>query len=97
MLPEGGEIRISTGNHQTEGQTESPDRRFGIIEISDNGPGIPATVQARLFDPFFTTKSDGTGLGLSISQKIVRDHNGYISVSSVEGLGAAFQIHLPLD
>ena len=96
-LPDGGEIRITTGTHQTEGQSELPNQRFGVIEIADSGPGIPAAVRGRLFDPFFTTKHDGTGLGLSISQKIIRDHNGYITVSSVEGLGAAFQVHLPLD
>ena len=96
-LPDGGEIRITTGTHQAEGQSELPNQRFGVIEISDSGPGIPAAVRGRLFDPFFTTKHDGTGLGLSISQKIIRDHNGYITVSSVEGLGAAFQVHLPLD
>jgi signal transduction histidine kinase len=49
-----------------------------------------------LFDPFFTTKKEGTGLGLSISQKIVRDHSGLITVSSVEGRGASFQVHLPI-
>jgi len=96
-LTDGGEIRITTGIHQAEGQPELPGKRFGVIEIADNGPGIPAAVRARLFDPFFTTKRDGTGLGLSISQKIVRDHNGFITVSSVEGLGAGFQVHLPLD
>jgi len=96
-LPDGGEIRFTTGTHQTEGKSELPNQRFGVIEISDSGPGIPTAVRGRLFDPFFTTKHDGTGLGLSISQKIIRDHNGYITVSSVEGLGAAFQVHLPLD
>ena len=96
-LPDGGEIRVTTGTHKTEGQSELPNQRFGVIEIADSGPGIPVAVRTRLFDPFFTTKHDGTGLGLSISQKIVRDHNGYITVSSVEGLGAAFQVHLPLD
>ena len=97
VLPADGTIRVTTGIHQADGQTELPGRRFGVIEIADNGPGIPVAVRARLFDPFFTTKRDGTGLGLSISQKIVRDHEGYITVSSVEGLGAAFQVHLPLN
>jgi signal transduction histidine kinase len=49
-----------------------------------------------VFEPFFTTKKEGTGLGLSISQKIVHDHGGVITVSSVEGKGTTFQIHLPL-
>ncbi|HXK62609.1 MAG TPA: ATP-binding protein, partial [Acidobacteriota bacterium] len=67
-----------------------------VIEIADNGPGIPRAIRHRLFDPFFTTKSGGTGLGLSISQKIVRDHGGVITVSSTEGKGSSFQVHLPL-
>ena len=96
-VAEAGVIRMTTGMHQAESETNLPGRRFGVIEIADSGPGIPAAAQARLFDPFFTTKRDGTGLGLSISQKIVRDHNGYITVASVAGLGAAFQVHLPLD
>jgi len=95
-VPTGGHIRIVTGMHRVEvakGQTGQP---FGVIEISDNGPGIPVAIRSRLFDPFFTTKKDGTGLGLSISQKIVRDHNGMIAVSSVEGRGATFQVYLPV-
>jgi signal transduction histidine kinase len=67
-----------------------------VIEVSDNGPGIPTAVRGRLFDPFFTTKKEGTGLGLSISQKIVRDHGGTITVSSVEGKGTTFQVNLPV-
>jgi signal transduction histidine kinase len=69
---------------------------MAVIEVADNGPGIPVAVRNRLFDPFFTTKKEGTGLGLSISQKIVRDHGGLITVSSIEGKGAAFQVNLPL-
>ncbi len=95
-LPSDGVIRLTTGVRQTEGQGDEPERRYGVIEVADNGPGIPAPLRNRLFDPFFTTKREGTGLGLSISQKIARDHGGFISVSSVEGAGAAFQVHLPL-
>jgi signal transduction histidine kinase len=69
---------------------------IATIEVTDNGVGIPAAVRQRVFEPFFTTKKEGTGLGLSISQKIVHDHGGVITVSSVEGKGTTFQIHLPL-
>lgn len=96
-LPERGLIRITTGIRSVESQQKEPEQRLGVIEIADNGSGIPAVIRGRLFDPFFTTKPDGTGLGLSISQKIARDHGGFITVSSVEGAGAAFQLHLPLD
>jgi signal transduction histidine kinase len=95
-LPTEGQICITTGVHHVEGTKGQSGQRFGVIEIADNGPGIPVAVRSRLFDPFFTTKKDGTGLGLSISQKIVRDHNGLVTVSSIEGRGTSFQVHLPL-
>ena len=70
-------------------------QQFAAIEISDNSCGIPAAVRGRIFDPSFTTKRDGTGLGLSISQKIVRDHGGVITVSSVEG--TTFVVNRPMS
>ena len=62
-----------------------------IIEIVDNGCGIPAEVLPQIFDPFFTTKmvGDGTGLGLSITHGIVQDHGGRMEVESTPGAGAA--------
>jgi signal transduction histidine kinase len=96
-LPEHGKIRIATGIGVMEGASENNgSQRMAVIEVADNGPGIPAAVRNRLFDPFFTTKKEGTGLGLSISQKIARDHGGIITISSVEGKGTAFRVHLPL-
>ena len=68
------------------------------IRVSDNGPGIPAAVQAKIFEPFFTTKptGTGTGLGLSLSYDIVtHGHGGTLSVESDEGEGATFIITLP--
>ena len=91
-----GKIRVATGlNQRNINGDGDPNRKFTVIEVSDNGAGIPAAVRSRLFDPFFTTKKEGTGLGLSISQKIVRDHGGAITVSSVEGKGTSFQVNLP--
>ncbi|MGD0058911.1 MAG: ATP-binding protein [Verrucomicrobiia bacterium] len=96
-LHDRGKIRVATGLTQTDiGAGGNGNHGSGVIEVSDNGPGIPAAVRGRLFDPFFTTKKEGTGLGLSISQKIVRDHGGTITVSSVEGKGTTFQINLPV-
>ncbi len=98
VLPEHGRIRIATGVRRVQtADNATGSERCAAIEVSDNGPGIPAGVRNRLFDPFFTTKKEGTGLGLSISQKIIRDHGGIITVSSTEGKGTTFQITLPLS
>ncbi|MEO6808438.1 MAG: ATP-binding protein [Isosphaeraceae bacterium] len=69
-----------------------------VVEIADDGPGIPADVLPRIFDPFFTTKAvgEGTGLGLSISHGIVTDHGGRIEVDSTPGLGSRFRVILPV-
>lgn len=67
-----------------------------IIEIRDNGCGIPAEYLADLFKPFVTHKSGGTGLGLSISKKVIESHKGTLLVSSAPGRGTTFTISLPL-
>jgi signal transduction histidine kinase len=70
-----------------------------VVEIEDNGPGIPPEIQARLFDPFFTTKppGEGTGLGLDISYNIVvHRHQGDIKVLSEPGR-TCFQVWLPVE
>jgi signal transduction histidine kinase len=68
-----------------------------LVEIGDNGPGIPPEVQPHIFEPFFTTKGvgQGTGLGLDTVQRIVKKHRGSILVSSKPG-DTRFQIWLPL-
>jgi len=69
-----------------------------LVEITDNGPGIPTEVQSRIFEPFFTTKpvGEGTGLGLDIVQRIIRNHKGSIRVESNPGR-TAFQVRLPFS
>ena len=68
-----------------------------VVEIGDNGPGIPAEVEAHMFEPFFTTKAvgQGTGLGLDTVQRIVKKHRGNIQVDSQPG-DTRFQVWLPL-
>jgi PAS domain S-box-containing protein len=68
-----------------------------LIEVADNGCGIPPEDRPRLFDPFFTTKpvGEGTGLGLWITHAIVSAHGGRIEVDSRPGEGARFRIYLP--
>jgi signal transduction histidine kinase len=69
-----------------------------LVEVWDNGPGIPVELQARIFEPFFTTKAPGSGLGLGLDvvNRIVRMHKGFISVQSKPG-ETCFQIRLPLQ
>ncbi len=70
-----------------------------IVEIEDNGSGMDEETQRKVFDPFFTTKpvGKGTGLGMSITYKIIKNHQGDISVSSEVGKGTKFTITLPLN
>jgi signal transduction histidine kinase len=69
---------------------------YAVVELQDNGPGIPETIQSRIFEPFFTTKSvgDGTGLGLDAVARIVRRHHGFIEVESKPG-ETCFIVRLP--
>lgn len=89
VLPEKGEIRISTDTTRRKG--------YLAVDITDNGPGIPRHVMSQIFDPFFTTKprGEGTGLGLSVSRGIVRQLGGYLSVTSQVGVGTTFTVLLP--
>lgn len=66
-----------------------------ILEVADNGKGIPPEVQERLFDPFFTTKEGGTGLGLSIAARIIEKHGGELRYQSENNRGTIFSIVLP--
>jgi signal transduction histidine kinase/ActR/RegA family two-component response regulator len=84
----GGTMRIRTG---------SAGERGVLLEVSDDGPGVPQAILARIFDPFFTTKAAGvgTGLGLAIVLSIVREHGGRVNVKSPPEGGAVFSIELP--
>ena len=74
-------------------------RREVILEITDDGCGIPQEIHSRIFDAFFTTKpvGEGTGLGLSISHCIVSDHGGRIELESTPGQGSRFRVVLPIE
>jgi signal transduction histidine kinase len=67
-----------------------------VIRVSDNGPGIPESVQDKVFQPFFSTKEEGTGLGLSIATRIIQEHGGRLALESKKNEGAMFIITLPL-
>lgn len=82
----GGHLRVfaSTDNHEV------------VIEVSDNGPGVPEDLALSIFEPFFSTKgSRGTGLGLAVTRKIVEEHGGSLSVQNAENGGARFTLRIP--
>lgn len=69
-----------------------------VLQVIDNGPGIPASKQQWVFEPFNTTKGiKGTGLGLAVARRVAEEHGGKIRVSSEEGRGATFTVTLPAD
>jgi len=76
-----------------------PDQETVILEINDDGPGIPTDLQPKIFDPFFTTKEvgKGTGLGLTVAYAIVQEHGGRIRLESRIGSGASFYVELPVS
>tara|TARA_B100001964_G_scaffold238667_2_gene304582 strand:- start:1234 stop:2400 length:1167 start_codon:yes stop_codon:yes gene_type:complete len=68
-----------------------------VLEVSDDGPGVPDEVQGRIFDPFFTTKQvgKGTGLGLTVAYAIMQEHGGRIGLTSAPDEGATFRLEFP--
>jgi PAS domain S-box-containing protein len=101
-LPNGGQIHIATDklNLSTDCAKSNPEARAGefvCLIIRDTGTGIAPEDLPRIFEPFFTTKEPGkgTGLGLATVYGIVKQHRGWIEVSSLLGKGTAFRIFLP--
>jgi PAS domain S-box-containing protein len=100
-MPNGGEITLSAENFDVDenyanrvlGATAGP---HVLLQVTDNGVGIPSDVIPKIFDPFFTTKGvgEGTGLGLSTVAGIVKGHGGFVNVQSEPG-HTTFKIYLP--
>ena len=67
-----------------------------VLEVTDNGPGIPRLEQARIFDLFYSTRKGGTGLGLAIVKRIAQAHEADLSAVSASGEGATIGIALPM-
>jgi len=67
-----------------------------LLQIEDEGPGVPANLRQKVFEPFFTTKASGTGLGLAICNSIVKRYNGEIWIEQAEGGGTEVKISLPV-
>ena len=98
----GGKVQIRTGNvteAECEGFQEAalPAANYVLVEVEDNGHGIPADVKEKIFEPFFTTKEvgKGTGLGLSMVYGIVKQTGGFVFCDSEVNKGTTFRIFLP--
>jgi signal transduction histidine kinase/CheY-like chemotaxis protein len=103
-MANGGTISLSVSRETFDearrvGQLQLPRGDYGVLRVTDQGPGIPAEIRERLFDPFSTTKDvgKGTGLGLSIAYSIVTQHGGAITFSDNAGGGTTFFVYLPVD
>ena len=93
------EHTVKHGNPGTIGLRSQILNDSVVIEIEDNGGGIPESIREKIFDPFFTTKGvgKGTGQGLSIARSIIEDgHGGTLTFSVENGIGTTFSITLPL-
>lgn len=99
-MPEGGRVRVTVDAVDAappEG-VHGPAGRYARVAVEDEGVGIAAEDVPRLFEPFFTRKAEGegTGLGLSVVEGIVRDHRGWVAVTSEVGRGSRFEVYLPV-
>lgn len=84
-MPDGGKLKVRT----------SRDDGSAIIEVADEGLGIPDALRGRVFEPFFSTKESGTGLGLSLTQQIIAEHGGSIEIAANTPKGTRVMLSLP--
>jgi PAS domain S-box-containing protein len=94
-----GQVAISAAPLVPDEEAGAPDTHAVpsiVVEIADDGPGVPSDLIDRIFNPFFTTKPQGSGLGLAIVRKIVDAHDGQIDVSLRPSGGTLFRVTLPL-
>jgi signal transduction histidine kinase len=94
-----GHVTIGASLVQLPGVASSDEepRDAVLIEIADDGPGMPKEVAEKIFDPFFTTKAQGSGLGLAIVRKIVDAHDGRIDLRTTVNGGTSIRVTLPVD
>lgn len=91
-VDEGGHVRLK-GSRVDRWNGDS--KAGVLVEVEDNGAGIPKESLPRVFDPFFTTKPQGNGMGLAIARKIIQAHGGGITIESQEGKGTNVKVWLP--
>ena len=83
------------GHPHGELSLQAEQDEYIVIDITDNGPGIPPEIMDKVFIPFFTTKSEGTGIGLSLCKEIIRRHEGHLAIKESRAGKTVFHIELP--
>ncbi len=86
VLDAQGTVRVST---------RAASNGEAVLQVEDDGPGIPEASQERIFEVFYSSRGGGTGLGLPIARQIVERHGGHIELESTVGVGTKFTIRLP--
>jgi len=103
-MPAGGTLIVETSNATLDEtfcvrEPLAHPGQHAVLSVSDTGTGMDAATLERIFEPFFTTKEPGkrTGLGLATVYGIVREHGGFVQVSSEPGMGSNFRAYLPVS
>jgi signal transduction histidine kinase len=86
-MPDGGTLKMAAR------KTESA----AVIEISDQGHGIPKEIQDKIFNLYFTTKKAGSGIGLAMTYRVLQLHNGALEFETEQGKGTTFRMQVPLE
>jgi two-component system, NtrC family, nitrogen regulation sensor histidine kinase GlnL len=95
-MPHGGTLTLTTRRSSEPIRVGPGGGPMLVVEVADEGMGIPAEVQQKLFTPFFTTKAKGSGLGLAISHRIIEEHGGRFVIRSTPGQGTTVRVYLPV-
>ena len=93
----GGKGRITVTGERTRLADGGDGRDAVLVEVTDDGPGMPSEISDKVFDPFFTTKAQGSGLGLAIVRKIVDAHDGRLDLRTAPGHGTTIRLTLPVS
>jgi two-component system sensor histidine kinase PilS (NtrC family) len=87
--------RAVDGTGRVQIHLKAQDEGAVMIEVADDGPGVPEELHAKIFEPFFTTREDGSGLGLATVSRIIEAHRGSIELECPAGGGSRFIVRLP--
>jgi two-component system nitrogen regulation sensor histidine kinase GlnL len=96
-MPHGGALILTTRRSSEPIRLGPGGGPMLVVEVADEGVGIPPEVQRKLFTPFFTTKAKGSGLGLAIAHRIIEEHGGRFIIKSLPGQGTTVRIYLPVN